>query len=141
MSRLHHLDLVVGSVEESLAFYRDLLGPLGWTDLHEATGERGEPIVYLLGEDVVPLLGLRQRQADGDPPQQDRYELGIHHVAFTAPSRDAVDAAAERLRARGARFDGEPGERDYVPGYYAFFCFDPDGFKVEVVNIDPAAGG
>ena len=135
MSRLHHLDLVVSSVEESLAFYRDLLGPLGWTGLHEATGERGERIVYLLGEDVVPLLGLRQRQADGDPQRHDRYELGIHHVAFTAPSRDAVDAAAVRARARGAQFDGEPGEREYVPGYYAFFCFDPDGIKVEVVHI------
>jgi glyoxylase I family protein len=136
VSRLHHLDLVVSSVQDSLAFYRDLLVPLGWTDLHEATGERGEPIVYLLGEDVTPLLGLRQRQADGDPPPHDRYELGVHHVAFTAPSRDDVDAAAARMRDRGAQFDGEPGDRDYIPGYYAFYCLDPDGIKVEVVCID-----
>ncbi len=141
MSRLHHLDLVVGSVEESLAFYRDLLSPLGWTEIHEATGERGEPIVYLMGEDVVPLLGLRQRQAAGEPAPLDRYERGIHHIAFTAPSRTAVDAAAARLRARGIRFDGDPGERDYVPGYYALYCYDPDGFKVEVVHIgEPSAG-
>ena len=134
-SRLHHLDLVVTSVEESLDFYRDLLGPLGWTELHQATGERGELIVYLLGEDVIPLLGLRQRQATGPPESHDRYELGVHHVAFTATSRAAVDAAADRLRARGAPFDGEPGERDYVPGYYALYCYDPDGLKVEVVHI------
>lgn len=140
MSRLHHVDLVVSSVEGSLAFYRDLLGPLGWTALHEAVGERGERIVYLLGEDVVPLLGLRERQGGGDPPPHDRYELGLHHVAFTASSREAVDAAAERLRARGAEFDGEPGVRDYVPGYYALYCFDPDGIKVEVVHMATRSG-
>jgi glyoxylase I family protein len=135
MSRLHHLDLVVGSLEESLGFYRDVLGPLGWTDLHEATGERGEKIVYLLGTDVVPLLGLRERSGDRPISPYDRYDLGLHHVAFSAPSRQAVDAAAGRLRARGARFDGEPGERDYVPGYYALYCFDPDGLKIEVVHM------
>lgn len=30
--------------------------------------------------------------------------------------------------------DGEPGERNYTPGYYATFFFDPDGIKLEVVH-------
>ena len=141
MSRLHHLDLVVGSLEESLSFYRDVLGPLGWTELHEATGEQGEKIVYLLGEDVVPLLGLRERRTDRPLSPYDRYDLGLHHVAFSAPSPAAVDAAADSLRARGVQFDGEPGERDYVPGYYALYCFDPDGLKIEIVHVPETEQG
>lgn len=37
-----HLDLVVTSLERSLAFYRDLLQPLGYVRLSEIAGERGE---------------------------------------------------------------------------------------------------
>jgi catechol 2,3-dioxygenase-like lactoylglutathione lyase family enzyme len=29
---IHHVDLAVADVERSLAFYRALLGPLGWTE-------------------------------------------------------------------------------------------------------------
>jgi hypothetical protein len=32
---------------------------------------------------------------------------------------------------------GEPGERDYSPGYYAVFFLDPDGLKLEVVHQPP----
>ncbi len=30
--------------------------------------------------------------------------------------------------------------RDYVPGYYALYCFDPDGIKVEVVHMATRSG-
>ena len=46
---VHHVDLVVSSIERSLPFYRDLLGPLGWHGVSEVEGERGETIWYLCG--------------------------------------------------------------------------------------------
>ena len=46
---VHHVDLVVSSIERSLPFYRDLLGPLGWHGMTEVEGERGETIWYLWG--------------------------------------------------------------------------------------------
>jgi catechol 2,3-dioxygenase-like lactoylglutathione lyase family enzyme len=45
-SKLSHVDLVVTSIERSLAFYRGLLEPIGWTNLNEVSGERGETIWY-----------------------------------------------------------------------------------------------
>ena len=36
---IHHVDLVVSSIERSLPFYRDLLGPLGWHGITEVEGE------------------------------------------------------------------------------------------------------
>jgi glyoxylase I family protein len=126
-----HVDLVVSSIERSLPFYRGLLGPLGWVGVVEQEGERGETIHYLWGPDWGGSLGLRERQAEGSV---DRYALGMHHLAFTAPNRAAVDRAAAWLRGQGAEIEGGPGERHYTPGYYAVFFYDPDGIKLEVVH-------
>jgi glyoxylase I family protein len=129
-----HVDLVVASIDRSFPFYRDLLAPLGWVGVVEQEGERGETIHYLLGPDWAGSLGLRERQSDTSAGPYDRYELGLHHLAFEAPSREAVEDAAAWLKRQGAEIDGEPGERHYTPGYYAVFFFDPDGIKLEIVH-------
>ena len=81
-SGVHHVDLVVSSVERSLPFYRDLLGPLGFHRIGEVEGERGETIWYFGG--LGSSVGVRQAQNLGGI---DRYRVGLHHVAFAAPSR------------------------------------------------------
>src|SRR4029078_13121151 len=60
-SGVHHVDLVVSSIERSLPFYRDLLGPLGWHGISEVEGERGETIWYLQGRDWS--IGRREAQS------------------------------------------------------------------------------
>ena len=132
---LDHLDLVVSELERSLAFYRGLLGPLGWTRANEIEGERGERVVYLGGEPPLrPVsLSLRQAQSDAHPAPYDRYAVGIHHLAFAAPSREAVDERAAWARAEGAEIESGPEEYGYSPGYYAVFLHDPDGIKLELV--------
>ena len=127
---VHHLDLVVSSIERSLPFYRDLLGPLGWHRLAEVEGERGETIWYLGGPGTG--VGLREAQTPGE---HDRYRLGVHHVAFEAPSRFEVDERADWLRVRGVPVESGPEEYSYIPGYYAVFFYDPDGIKLEIVHI------
>src|SRR3546814_4575493 len=56
------------------------------------------------------------------------------HVAFTAPSRDVVDAFHKAVLAAGGRDNGKPGLRPhYHPNYYGAFVLDPDGHNIEVV--------
>ena len=132
---VHHVDLVVSSIERSLPFYRELLGPLGWTGLSEVRGERGETIWYLSVEGPgVAALGLREKQSDEHALPYDRYAVGVHHVCFDVPSREAVDERARWLREAGVEIDGGPREYDYTPGYYAVFFFDPDGIKLELLH-------
>ncbi len=126
---VHHVDLVVSSMERSLPFYRDLLGPLGWREVSQIEGERGETVTYISGHGVA--VGLRRAQTLGAP---DRYRIGLHHLAFEAPSRAAVDERAEWLRDRGAEIESGPEEYAYMPGYYAVFFYDPDGIKLEIVH-------
>jgi glyoxylase I family protein len=131
---IDHVDLVVSSLDRSLPFYRGLLGPLGWVGVVQQEGERGEPIHYMWGPDWSGSLGLRERQSGSTGGSVDRYAVGLHHIAFEAPSRKAVDEAATWAHRQGAEIDGEPGERHYTPGYYATFLFDPDGIKLEIVH-------
>jgi glyoxylase I family protein len=128
----HHVDLVVSSILRSLPFYRELLEPLGWHRVGEVEGERGETIWYISGPGSS--LGLRQAETPSDEPF-DRYKVGVHHVAFEAPSRFEVDERAEWLRARGVSIESGPEEYAYMPGYYAVFFYDPDGIKLEIVHV------
>ena len=131
-SGVHHLDLVVSSIERSLPFYRDLLGPLGYAGISEVEGERGETIYYLWGP--ATAIGLREAQTWRATPF-DRYEVGLHHLAIDAVSRAAVDERAEWLRAHGAEIESGPKEYAYQLGYYAVFFYDPDGIKLEIVHV------
>ena len=129
---LHHIDIVVSSIERSLPFYRDLLAPLGWHRLSEVEGERGETIWYLVGPGTS--IGLREAGAEGGLPY-DRYRVGLHHLAIEAPSRAAVNERADWLIAQGVEIESGPQEYWYVPGYYAVFFYDLDGMKLEIVHV------
>jgi catechol 2,3-dioxygenase-like lactoylglutathione lyase family enzyme len=130
-SGVHHVDLVVSSIERSLPFYRELLAPLGYHRIGEVEGERGETIWYLSGPGTS--VGLREVQSEsGD---YDRYRIGLHHLAFEAVSRSDVDERAAWLRAQNVELESEPQEYTYIPGYYAVFFYDPDGLKLEIVHV------
>ena len=130
---IQHVDLCVGDVERSLAFYLGLLGPLGLEEDIRVPSYRGsEEIVYLrFGEQN---LGLRP--ADGGAHEY--YNVGIEHLAFEVERREQVDEAHERAVALGAEVHFPPEEDDDLEDYYAFFAFDPDGIRIEVFWSKPA---
>lgn len=134
---IHHVDLVVSSVERSLPFYRGLLEPLGWVHLSEVEGERGETISYLSGRGTS--IGIRERQSEANPVPYDRYGVGLHHLCLEVESRKVVDERSAWLRARGATIESGPREYGYIPGYYAVFFYDPDGLKLELVHVPAEA--
>lgn len=57
------------------------------------------------------------------------------HLAFFAPTREAVDAFWRAGTAAGHRDAGAPGPRtQYAADYYGAFVFDPDGNSAEAVH-------
>ncbi|MBA3301240.1 MAG: VOC family protein [Thermoleophilaceae bacterium] len=138
-SKLSHVDLVVSSLERSLAFYTGLLRPLGWSRVSEIVGERGEKLLYISAAPPgLAAIGLREAQSPGG---HDRYAIGIHHLCLDVLSREQVDERAQWLRAQGAEILSGPGEYDYTPGYYAVFFLDPDGIKLELLHRPGATTG
>jgi len=134
---IQHVDLCVSDVERSLAFYLEVLGPLGLEEDLRVPSYRGtEEIVYLrFGEQN---LGLRP--ADGGAHEY--YRVGIEHLAFEVESREQVDAAYERCLGIGASIQFPPEEDRDLADYYAFFVLDPDGLRIEVFwSRPPQAAG
>jgi len=57
------------------------------------------------------------------------------HLAFNAPSREAVDAFHAAAVQAGGTDCGAPGLRPhYSATYYAAFVIDLDGYKLEAVH-------
>ena len=129
--KIQHVDLALGDVERSLSFYQALLGPLGLTEYDRTPSYRGtEAVVYFrFGRS---FLGVRP--ADGGTYRH--YDVGLEHLAFQVDTRDEVDEAYARCISAGGTIESPP-EEHYVDSeeedYYAFFAFDPDGIRIEVL--------
>lgn len=118
---LDHVTLRVHDLATSRAFYAALLAPLGYAviaDYPEAIG---------MGADGKPDLWLSPDRAAA--PQ---------HLAFSAPTRAAVDAFHAAGLAVGGKDNGAPGLRvHYHPNYYGAFIDDPTGHHLEAVIHTP----
>jgi catechol 2,3-dioxygenase-like lactoylglutathione lyase family enzyme len=125
---IHHVDLAVGDVERSLAFYREILEPLGVTEVVRYPTYRGtEEVVYFVIGDQ--FLGFRP--ADGG--EHHYHHVGIEHLAFRLDSRQELEETHGRCLQLGAQVHFPPEEDRDIPGYWATFVFDPDGFRIEFV--------
>jgi catechol 2,3-dioxygenase-like lactoylglutathione lyase family enzyme len=117
---LDHVGMQCTDMAASAAFYDAVLAPLGGQRIMDF----GEAIGY------------------GAPPHPD-FWIGAHatgdgfresHVAFIAPSREAVRAFFAAAVAAGAEVLHEPRVwPEYHETYYGAFVRDPDGNNVEAV--------
>ncbi|ARO25671.1 VOC family protein [Rhizobium sp. S9] len=130
---LHHASLGVSDIERSAAFYDAALAALGyvrvWDDIRP--GEADQAIGYGLtgGGDKLAI----KHRPDGQRPPGSGF-----HLAFAAPSRQAVDGFHAAAIAHGGRDNGSPGLRPhYSEHYYAAFVIDPDGHALEAVINSP----
>lgn len=119
---LHHISFAVANLEASGAFYDAALGALGYRRVFED----GAAIGYGV-EDGKDEFCLKRRSPAVAPGPG-------FHLAFSAPSRGAVDLFYASALAAGGRDNGRPGLRPhYGPSYYAAFLIDPDGHRIEAV--------
>jgi len=120
---LGHLSFGVADLPRAIRFYDAVLAPLGYVRVW--TIERQAGYGAPGGGDK---LALKLQSAPVVPPGPG------FHLAFVAPSHEAVDRFhAEALRAGGSD-EGAPGPRPhYGASYYAAFVRDPDGHKLEAV--------
>lgn len=120
---IDHLSLGVRDLGAARLFYDALLTPLG----HAAAHANDNEIAYGPGG-MAPQLFLY-------PATPGAAVAGSRtHVAFTATSVAAADAAFEAAIGAGASVVRSCGlHPDIGPTYYGGILFDPDGNKLEVV--------
>jgi catechol 2,3-dioxygenase-like lactoylglutathione lyase family enzyme len=115
---IDHIQLVVRDLDASRRFYAAVFDVLG------------VPLAGS-GDDYFWADELFISTADSDAAQGEL--TGRHHFAFQARDRAMVDAFHRAALDAGGRDNGQPGERDYHPGYYGAFVLDPDGNNIEAV--------
>ena len=121
-----HFGFVVRDLAESLRFYEPTLAPLGL----RIAERQGNEAVIISGEAEFPFIWM------GTP--KPRFWTEEHyaaqspfHLAFSAPSREAVVAFYQAGLRHGGKDNGAPGARG--SRYYAASLLDPDGNNVEAV--------
>jgi catechol 2,3-dioxygenase-like lactoylglutathione lyase family enzyme len=120
---MRHVALFVRDLQACEYFYVELLGmQVEW---------RPDPQnVYLTsGGDN---LALHQADPDGS-----RDEVGqrLDHIGFFVASADGVDDWYSWLEGHGVRLQTAP--RTHRDGARSFYCFDPDGTRVQVIHHPP----
>lgn len=106
-----HVHLIVDDLARSKRFYRAILEPLGHRIVE--------------GEGYFNCDELWVSEGKGSSAHV--------HLAFQARDRETVDRFYKAGLEAGGKDNGGPGERDYHPGYYAAYLFDPDGNNIEAV--------
>jgi catechol 2,3-dioxygenase-like lactoylglutathione lyase family enzyme len=124
-----HLGLVFRDLKRAGDFYRTVLATLGVRLMEDHTQQDGTGwLVFSTGAPESPFfvvaVGRPSFWAEGHEPAK-----APAHLAFTAPSRAAVDAFHAAGLAAGARNNGDPGVRR--GRYYCAFLIDPEGNNIE----------
>jgi len=121
-----HVKFGVSDFAASKVFFLKALEPLGLVVVAE-----GPPTYGIeLSADGKASLCLYQT---GEKPAQ-------LHLAFTAESRQQVEAFHRAALGAGGKDNGAPGLRlHYHANYYAAFVIGPDGHNIEVVCHVPEA--
>lgn len=121
-----HLSLPVADLDESVAFYRDLLGcdrrrtGPDWVDLDFF----GHQLSLHLVEGYAPPT--QQSEVDATAVPTLHHGIVLDPVAWQALADQLESAGVEFLLTPRSRFVGQPGEQ------HTFFLRDPSGNAIEV---------
>jgi catechol 2,3-dioxygenase-like lactoylglutathione lyase family enzyme len=125
---IDHVGIRVGDLATSRRMYEAALGELGFAVLGEGEFEGDAYVLFGRGDDDDFSL-----HTVGGEPGRERVTTGAH-VAFTAPSEEAVTRWHDAALRHGGTDNGPPGLRpEYSGHYFAAFVVDPDGNNVEAV--------
>lgn len=133
---VHHIDLTVRDPWASKPFYDAVLGFMGYA----LAADHPRGLDYDRREaGVFTSIGIMKAEGPYADRIHDRYAPGLHHLAWTAESREDVDRLYALLIEIGARVLDPPADYPrYGAGYYAVFFADPDGLKLEYVFLPEA---
>jgi glyoxylase I family protein len=127
---VEHIDVTVNDIARSAIFYDKVMPALGFRRLVEDDGDD------IRWGNAHITFAIRQAPATQRGASFDRYRVGLHHLAFKAKSREAIDEFYRFLMRENLPILDAPAEYpQYGPNYYAVFFADPDGMKLELVHF------
>ncbi len=124
---VEHIDVTVNDLARAAIFYDKVLPVLGFRRLPDNYRDNIRWANAHLSFAIRPAA---------TSAAFDRYRAGLHHLAFRAKNRAAIDEFHRFLMREDLPILDAPGEYpQYGPNYYAVFFADPDGMKLELVHF------
>lgn len=125
---IDHLSTYASDFVATKAFYQAVFVPLGFSIQMDFVAEWNTEFpsqrMCAFGVAGKPTFWIIESKQKATP----------RHVAFSAPSREAVNAFYEIALQHGGQDNGKPGLRPhYHADYYGAFVLDPDGNNIEAV--------
>ncbi len=114
-SHIEHIGIAVTNLEESIAYYENVLG-LECYAIEEVADQKVKTAFFMVGQTKIELL----ESTDPEGPIGKfiaKKGPGIHHLAF---AMDDVDKALEEAAAKGVRLidqKGRPGAEGLTIGF------------------------
>jgi glyoxylase I family protein len=124
---IEHIDVTVNDLTRSTIFYDKVMRALGFRRLPD--NDRNN----IRWANAHLSFAIRPATSGAD---FDRYRVGLHHLAFRAKNRAAIDEFHRFLVRENLPILDAPAEYpQHGPNYYAVFFADPDGIKLELVHF------
>jgi len=115
---VQHIGLAVSHLEESAAFFTELLG---WQEV-----KRREDYPAIFVKDGALTLTLWKTQTE-EPVQFDRKNnVGLHHLALRVETKEGLDV----LKANQVEIEFEPTLIREGPSMH-MMCYEPSGIRIE----------
>ncbi len=120
---VHHIGLAVTCLEESAAFFIDLLG---WQEVRR---DPNYPAIFVTdGSNMVTLWQVT------DPANANLFDknhnVGLHHVAFKVNSLQILQSIHNKVVAAGLKVEFAPEPLRAGPAKH-MICYEPSGIRVE----------
>ena len=126
--RIEHVAMYVNSLKEARDFFVRYFGAVSNEGYHN---KKTDFRSYFLTFEDGARLELMNRPGMEDP-EKTGARTGYIHLAFSAGSREAVDALTNRLRADG--YEVLSGPRVTGDGYYESCVLGPEGNQIEITE-------
>ena len=133
---IDHVQVTVSNLKNAEPFYDILCEALGFDlskKIHAYLPELDMEVIEYL--DDAYDFGICSPLPEYKNDHIHRRKPGaVHHIAFRAETREAVDAIYDLLLPLDIEIIDPPQiHRSHGPNYYALFFKDPDGIKYEIV--------
>lgn len=122
----NHLGLTVSQLEESAAFFIDVLG---WSEIRR---DKEYPAIFVTdGALMISLWGVKS----DSPKKFNRKEnVGLHHLALSVETTIGLDLIHLTLKERNIKVEFSPELLRGGPAKH-LMCYDPSGIRVEFIYM------
>ncbi len=123
---VEHVGLTVRNVEESAAFFIDVLG-------FKKIGEKPDYPAVFVTDGTTKITLWQAKDASSATPFDRNNNIGLHHLAFKLESFEALDATYEKIKVvKGVTIEFAPELMGQGPSRHMMF-YEPGGTRIELI--------